>query len=176
MFNKIKILLLVLFVVMLPSCSPSLPADEPDLGIEIDMSQLNTVIKVTAPQSANSYELGKPLALEIENLSNQVLELKIDDVQLFRIVNDHWQKVSYRMKTVIVDDFIIGPDEVNSETDLILEPNGVFPGYKRFIDVLPYVKSDKSVFLRIYVFAYTQEPENAHQNVVGAFVDVSLMP
>lgn len=177
MFNKRKTLLLVLFaVVMLVSCSPSLPNDEPDLGMDIDMSQLNTAIKVTAPKSVNSYRLGTPLELEIVNLSDQVLEFSIDDIQIFHIENDHWQKVSYKTKTIIVDDFIMEPNEVNNIKSLTLEPNGVFPGYKRFIDVLPEVKLDKSVFLRIFVFAHTQELENMPQNIVGAFVDVSLRP
>lgn len=177
MSNKIKTLLLVLFAVaMLMSCSPSLPGDEPDLGIDIDMSQINIAIKVTAPKSVNSYKLGMPLELEIVNLSDQVLEFRIDDVQIFRIEDDHWQKVSYKTKTIMVDDFIIEPNEVNNIKSLTLEPNGVFPGYKRFIDVLPDVKSDKSVFLRIFVFAYSQESEKTAQNVTGAFVDVYLVP
>lgn len=177
MFNKRKTLLLVLFaVVMLVSCSPSLPNDEPDLGMDIDMSQLNTAIKVAAPKSANSYKLGTPLELEIVNLSDQVLEFRIDDVQIFHIENDHWQKVSYKTKTIIVDDFIMEPNEVNNIKSLTLEPNGVFPGYKRFIDVLPDVKSDRYVFLRIFVFAYPQGTEETAQKVVGAFVDVHLTP
>lgn len=177
MFNKIKILLSVLFVTtILLSCSPSFPNDEPDLGIDIDMSQLNTIIKVTAPKSANSYELGMPLELEIVNLSDQVLEFRIDDVQIFRVENNQWQKVSNKMKTIIVDDFIMEPNEVNNTKSLTLEPNGVFPGYKSSIGVLPDVKSDIPVFFRIFVFAYSQESENMLQNIVGAFVDVSLMP
>ncbi|MDW8279252.1 MAG: hypothetical protein RMJ85_14635 [Anaerolineales bacterium] len=177
MSNKIKTLLLALFAVaMLMSCSHSLPGDEPDLGIDIDTSQINTAIKVTAPKSVNSYKLGTPLELEIVNLSAQVLEFRIDDVQIFRIEDNRWKKVSYTTKTIVVDDFIIDLSEVNNIKSLTLEPNGVFPGYKRFIDVLPDVKSDKSVFLRIFVFAHTKELENMPQNIVGAFVDVSLRP
>ncbi len=176
MSNKIKNLLFTLFaVVMLMSCSPSMPVDKPDLGMDIDMAQLNTAIKVTAPKSVNSFKIGTPLELEIENLSNRVLEYRIEDIQIFRIENDHWQKTSNKIKTFIVDDLIMGPNEVSSTTSLTLEPNGVFPGYKDLIGVLPDVKSDKSVFLRIFVFAYFQT-ENMPKNIVGAFVDVSLRP
>lgn len=175
MFNKIKTLLLILFVVVvLLSCSPSLPHDEPDLGMDIDMSQLNTILKVTVPKSANSYKLGTPLVLEIVNLSDQVLEFRMDDVQIFRIENDHWQKVSYK-KALIVNDLIMEPDEVNSATSLTLEPNGVFPGYKRLIPVLPDLQSDKSVLLRIFVFTNIMKSGNPPQ-ITGSFVDVSLVP
>jgi hypothetical protein len=90
-----------------------MPVDKPDLGMDIDMAQLNTAIKVTAPKSVNSFKIGTPLELEIENLSNRVLEYRIEDIQIFRIENDHWQKTSNKIKTFIVDDLIMGPNEVS---------------------------------------------------------------
>lgn len=175
-FNKRKTLLLALLAVaMLISCSPSFPKDEPDLGMDIDISQLNTAIKVTAPKSINSYKTGVSLELEIVNLSEQILEFRIDDIQIFRIESGHWQKVPNIMETIIVDDLIMEPNEASNTKNLTLEPNGVFPGYKDIIGVLPDVQLDKSVFLRIFVFAYPQGTEEIAQKV-GAFVDVHLTP
>jgi hypothetical protein len=177
MINKINALLLLLFVgVVLLSCSPSLPKNKPDLGMDIDISQLNTTITVNVPKGVNSYKLDKPVEIEITNLSNQVLEVRIDEVQLFRIDNGHWQKVPYKTKTIVVDNFIIEPNKINNAASLTLEPNGVFPGYKRFIDVVPDVKSDKTIFFRIFVIAHVQGSKNSPENIVGGFVDVYLMP
>ena len=176
MFFKIRTLVLMFFTIIgLLSCSQSLPKGEPNLELNIDTPQLNTTLKVTAPKSVNSYKLGTPLELEIINLSDQVLDFNTDEIQIFCVKNDLWEKVTYK-EIIIVDDLIMEPNELNSVSSLTLAPNGVFPGFKRVFPVFPDLNSDKSVFLRIFVFAHAKEPENMSQNIVGAFVDVTLIP
>ena len=172
MHNTVKPFLFVWFVMMLLSCSPSLPNNEPYLGKDIDMSQLNTMIKVTEQNSSDPNKFGEPVELEIVNLSNQVLEFRINEIQMFRVENNHWQTVAYKTQTLIVDDFVLDPSEINNETSLLLEPYGVFPGYKRFIDVIPDMESNKPILIRIFVLAHDQELNN----IASAFVDVYMTP
>ena len=175
-FNKTRIILIsLIMLIVLISCSASLPDAEPNLGMGIDLNELNKTIKVTIPKSINSYRVGSTVELEIVNLSTKNLKFRIDEIQIFRIIDDQWQKVPNKMKTIVVNDLFIEQNEV-SDKDLILEPNGVFPGYKELVGVLPDVKPDEAVFLRIFVFAHYQEYENMSPNIVGAFVDVSLNP
>ena len=177
MFSKTKTLLLVLFAAMgLLSCSSSMPKDEPDLGIDMDMSQLNTTIKVTTPKKLNSYKIGKQLELEIVNLSDQTLKFNPDEIQIFQVEDDKWKKVSNNMKTILVDDFVVEPNEVSSTKYLKLKPKGSFPDDKMPITILPDVKSNKPIFLRIFVLAHGQVSENSPSNIVGSFVDITLIP
>jgi hypothetical protein len=143
--------------------------------MDIKILELNKIIKITAPKGANTFKLFKPMVIEIENLSDAPLEFRTNDIQIFQIQNGHWQKITYQQITN-VDDLIIGQNEVNSTTGLILEPNGVFPGYKKVIPIMAEVNSDKPVFLRIYVFAHYEKSKNLSPNIVGSFVNVSLIP
>lgn len=55
MHSKINVLLVILFMTIgLSSCNPSIPKEDPDLGIDIDMSQLNTTLQVDTPKK-NKY-------------------------------------------------------------------------------------------------------------------------
>ena len=154
--------LFVLFVLL--SCKASLTENLPDLGPEIDLSQLNTLIKISVPKECNSFKLNKEVCLQIINLSEKNWEFNVKKgIQIFQLVNNEWRKVSDKA----IDQGAI---------DMILGPKGDFPNDKRVIPIFPDIKSDQAVFLRIFVIVYNQDPENLHQNTAGAFVDVTLKP
>ena len=177
MFNKTRTLLFVLFAATgLLSCSSSMPKDEPNLDIDMDRSQLNKTIKVAAPKELNSYKIGKQLELEIVNLSDQTLKINPDEIQIFQVEDDKWQKVSNNVKTILVDDFVLEPNEDSNTKYLMLKPKGPFPDDKMPITILPDVKSNKPVLLRVYVLAHEHVSENMPSNIIGAFVDISLIP
>lgn len=177
MHSKINVLLVILFMTIgLSSCNPSIPKEDPDLGIDIDMSQLNTTLQVDTPKKINTYRIGKQVELEIENLSDQDLQLSPDEIQIFRAEDDKWEKVGNDMKTIIIDDFKVEPNEVDNPKYLVLKPKGPFPDDKLPISILPNVKSNKTVLLRIFVLAHRQESESVHPNTIGAYVDIILVP
>jgi hypothetical protein len=164
MLRKISFTLSLIAMLVSTSCQPSIPEELPDLGEEIDVSQLNTVLMVSAPEEENTFRFGDALTLVVENLSDSSWEFDVNkDIKIFRVENNEWQKVPDKMVNL-------------GKTDLVFAPKGIFPGDLHIIGVNPDIESDHTLHLRVFIIAHYQNLENLKPIAVGSYIDVSLSP
>jgi hypothetical protein len=163
MFKKPPSHLFFVLLLLLSSCSKSLPDQMPDLGIKSDQLEFNTYIKLTVPKGCNSYKMGKFVCLGVENLSDKAWKYNVTkDVLIYQVKNNEWKKVSDNAINI-------------GATEITLGPRGEWPLDSRIIDVLPDVKPDQSAYLRIILIVHDQTIKNGVQ-IKGAYVDLYLKP
>lgn len=161
--RKIATFMLFILVLQLSACNNSLPEGMPDLGMNGDDLELNTDIRLTTPKECNTFQSGKPICLEITNLSEKEWSInKRKDILIFQYESKEWKKISDNMIHL-------------GNMDTILGPTGIFPNDQDVVSVLPEVEGSKSIYLRIFIIVHEQSLEKEGQNK-GAFVDVSLKP
>ncbi len=163
MQKSVSFLVFVLLILLLSACSKSLPSDMPDLGISSDELEFNTYIKITVPKQLNNYKIGDSVDLEMENLSKDEWSFNITkDILIYYYENEEWRKVSDKMTHI-------------GATELILGPSGNFPSDKQVFGVIPDIKPDQPMNLRIFIIGHRQTDKKESQSK-GAFVDVFLRP
>jgi hypothetical protein len=161
----IKLITLLLVSFVLFSCQEAFPDHFPDLGMDVEPSTLNTMIRLNVPKEINTFHLGGKILLELENLSNETWLFSITEIQIFRFENNSWQKISNGI--ISIGD----GDQVE-----ILEPKGTWPEGRSLIPVAPVVTSDKPVSLRVFILVHNKNQENSEQKIAGAFADIFLSP
>lgn len=162
------------------SCIDRLPIAKPMPEVNIDYQTLNKSIIVSAPLDANSYgirkpyTLGKPLVLEVKNISENEYIIEIKDIEIFQESGNSWVKVENIGKNYWIDLSGTEANDVLFES-LILKPRGEFPDDTQILDVMPKAYTRKPSWFRIYVFGHTADTIGSPDKV-GAFVDVYLQP
>ena len=165
---------IVIFVCI--SCSRVSERGTPDFYSGDGILQFNTALRMSISREFNESKIGIPISLVIVNNSDQLLEVKIDEIQIFRNENSHWEPVGNKAKNVWVNFFDSEAKDV-PVTSITLQPKNVFPGDSSMFDVLPDLTSEKPVTIRIYVFAHVVNGSGSQsQNILGSFVDVTLVP
>lgn len=165
--------LFILFSIVLVSCYPILPSSDPDLGDYNDIlksTTINRYINVRVVRSGFEQTNGKSIELEITNLSDQKMEVLINEVRIFRVEKDEWVNVQNTSKYYLID-FLDPEAETKPAISLSFEPRGVFPGDTHLLNVSPDVSNIKSGILRIYVIGHLSEPFEDLE-IVGAVVNV----
>lgn len=163
MMQKTATILVVVLLLFASSCSKSLPDQMPNLGIRGDELEFNKYIRLTVPQQLNSYKSGKFVGLEIENLSKQKWNFNLTkDILIYQYQDNKWIEVSDKMVNI-------------GALELTLEPKGQSPLDKQLVNVLPNVKNDQSITLRIFLILHGGTAEETKQTKSG-FVDVFLRP
>ena len=135
----------------------------PELDVNFDEKEFNTYIKITAPNELNSFKSGESISLEVENLSDKECLFDITkDILIYKYENQKWKKITDKMVNI-------------GETKLSLGASGTFPMDKQIVGVLPDIKPNQSIELRIILLARTQTGER-DSKTIGAFVDVQMKP
>ena len=162
---KVKFIIFLLASFALFSCQPASPGHFPDLGMSVESIQFNTIIRFNVPKEVNTLKLGETIHLELENLSDEIWLFDIAEIQMFRFENNNWQKVKNNILSI--------GDGEQVET---LQPKGSWPGSKALIPIMPDVTSDKMISLRVVILVHNINQEKSEENIVGAFVDITLKP
>ncbi|MEI7848216.1 MAG: hypothetical protein WCK35_20625 [Chloroflexota bacterium] len=161
--NKLaKILTYSIFMILVfVSCARNFPEKLPDFGKEIDISKVNKSIKISLPPNGNTFKNGDLVSIYLENLTETAWNLDIKEgIFIYRVIDNNWAQVKD-------DANVIGP------TNFVIEPIGVFPGDRKVIAVLPSLKSDTPVLVRIFVLVQKQLPDEGSQYSLS-YVDVYL--
>lgn len=176
----IRLFISTFFILSLVACNQNIPETEPLTGYEIVDDLVNHTIIASAPKSVNSYIIGKPIVIEIRNLSDQEYVYRSNDIQIFQAVNNEWIKVPDLMKTgIIEEDFSISDmdSEVNDYNSyIVLAPKGKFPDDNKLTVISPKIINDNIAKLRILVFAYPKISDNKVLDVAVGSIDIYLHP
>lgn len=123
--------------------------------------EVNKIIQVSTPPELNSFQVGDPLSLVLENYSNEQVVLPQDyGIRIFQFVDGDWEQVENRM-------------EYSSSRKVVNPNNDLYQLV--FVTVYPYIVSDQKVNIRVVIVGnYSNEETGNLGDEVGAYIDVIL--
>lgn len=130
-------------------------------GIMLSEDEMNKIIQVSTPPEINSFRVGDPLSLVLENYSNEQIFLPQDyGVRIFQLIDGDWEQVENRMEY--------------SSSIKVVNPNNDLDQFV-FVTVYPYIVSDQKVNIRVVIVGnYFKEETGNLGDEVGAYIDVIL--
>jgi hypothetical protein len=161
--SRIKLTLLLLFAIIVSGCQAANNAP-PDmvLNLGVTKTEVNTRLKLTAPDKWNDLNGGLPLGLLIDNVSDGDIEFDPKNgVKLFVYEDDQWKEI---------DNIMDYP-----EGKFTLTPSkGDF--FKMFnINLFPDLPVNTTVSsLRIVIIGKVVDQPAEDSQMTGAYIDISL--
>lgn len=160
MYFKRMFFLIILFLISCENNPISTPI-APDVGVP--QEELNKRLSLKAPREWNSFRIGEPIALSIDNMSDDDIAFDANfGTRVFLFLQDSWIETSNQVKNYYNDDIVIHPiklDWTNTST----------------IAVLPeLVDQPRKVSVRIFIVGNIYEDGVRTDLKTGAFTDVIL--
>jgi hypothetical protein len=153
--------LLIFLVFIFASCTARYDRNLNGLaGITIPFSEMNKAFEIEdLPVMANSYKNGKALALVLRNLSDKTIVFPDNySPEILLKQKQTWVKVQNYMSTY--------------GNEILPTQDSFPPGME--IDVTPYIQGlQEPVNIRIVMIGHN---ENSDMEVVGAYIDITLLP
>ena len=165
---SIKNILLLLLIVVATSCSitqqPSI--DKDFIEKYIQTNDINSTIQLTAPEwLENTYKIGKPVFLMLENHSKELIVFPPDyGIQILAIVDGQWIKVENCLAYIPETEIILFPKGPDHTGDEPVACNPTLGGYK------------KPVKIRVLVIGTIQNNSQSENKKVAAYKDITLKP
>ena len=159
-------MLVMLFMLALPSACVPQPdgEDMPEIGIPVE--SLNSQVNAFAPKGWNTFKVGDPITLEIYVIGNEEIIFPPDfGIRTFLYRDGNWTEV---VESVPV---------AYSHGDVILSPyrgNLFVSGTAVAFPILQ--NANDLMLLRIFVSGHIYRNGKATDEKVGAYVDVILHP
>jgi hypothetical protein len=152
-------LLILLLLIVCSSCISHNYQDFPQ--VELQKKAMNKVFKIEElPQFRNSHKNNDLLYLHVKNLSDKTIIFSSDScIKLFAKIDGNWITVEDSMGYPSGNDFLL--PEKNFPPGLILVPSPYIP------EML------EPQIIRIIIIGHL---ENAEDKLVGAYLDVKILP
>jgi hypothetical protein len=155
------ILFVVILLASLPSCSSNSSINNNFPGVDIPVEEMNTIIQIEdLPEFRNTYKNNEFLGLHIKNLSDKTIVFQIDScILIFSGSGDNWLSTINTMHY---------PSEIRSLPSTKVYPPGMV------IETSPNIPDmvGKQI-IRIIVLGHYEDSED---QLVGAYIDVTLLP
>jgi hypothetical protein len=154
-------LLLFLLILFLPSCSSSSIDNEDFPEVNLPSNMMNTTIQIEdLPEFGNSYANNDVLLLHIKNISDKTIVFDGSScILIYTKSADNWVSVANNMHS---------PSEILTLLPMEIFPPGMVVGT---VPMIPDLVKDQAI--RIVVLGHY---ENSEDQLVGAFLDVTISP
>jgi hypothetical protein len=132
-------------------------------GIDLPISEMNTRIRLTAPEYVNSFTIGDTIAIEVDNLSDTPVEIVLDkDIKVFTKQGNGWTEIeNYYFYSGTISQVPVKSPET---------PVGIgFP-------IKPAIGGDEPVVIRVIVIGTVYKNGKPTSIRTGAYLDLTLYP
>lgn len=138
------------------------PIDFPVEGIPLD--NVNSHIQIFAPYGWNKYTIGEPIAIHIENISDEILVFPGDfNIQSYSYSDSGWVLQKKEIEIVADENRYICPSlGGNQKTAAVV--------------FYPIIELEESINLRVVITGHVFREGKPTDIRVGAFTDVRLKP
>jgi hypothetical protein len=156
---KRTILYILVLLVVCSSCNSHGYQDFP--AVSLEEKAMNTVFKIEElPQFRNSHKNNDLLYLHLTNLSDTTIVFPSDScIRLFTKIDGNWTSIKDTMGYPSGNNYLL--PENKSRPGLVLVPSPYIPNML------------ESRIVRIIIIGH---PENTEDKLVGAYIDVKLLP
>jgi hypothetical protein len=154
----------LLSLMFLVGCSKSSSIEKDPFSEFIQVNDLNTKLRVYAPESVNDFKITSGVTIVIDNLTNDLIKLYPpgEGIKLFVKTNNGWREIKDLMYTY----------PPSSEIG-IAPPHDNLPGGSMF-SVSPDVSERTTV--RIVLIGHIYQNGEPTNQKVGAYTDVTVSP
>lgn len=155
---------LLLCTMLLVSCSKSSSEKRDSFAEVIKVNDLNTKLRVYAPESVNDFKIKSGVTIVIDNLTNDLIKLypPAEGIKLFVKSNNGWMEIKNLMN------YHPSSSEIG-----IAPPHDNLPGGSMF-SVSPDVSERTTV--RIVLIGHIYQNGEPTNSKVGAYTDVTVSP
>jgi hypothetical protein len=127
---------------------------------ELAMSNFNKEFIIYAPEPWNTFHYQETLAFEAENLTNEPISIKNEDIRIYIFENDKFTGINNLVDDPLGEVKFIPPSQDNERIQFFLGAD---------------YKSDVEKTIRVYIIGHLVE-KNGHLKKVGAYTDIKLKP
>lgn len=130
-------------------------------GITLTEDSMNKTIQIYIPPELNSFKIGDPISLVLENYSNELVVLPQDyGIHIFQHVDGEWELVENKMEY--------------SSSKKLVNPNKDH-NQLVFVTIFPNIFAEQKVSVRVVIEGYSSALEGEKpETKIGSYIDVTL--